>query len=164
MLQIIVERSMDSALLRCSGRLVAGDGVLRLHEAVLCQADKRSVQLDLLGVESIDAAGLGLLVFFHTLGCVAGFELQLRNPVRRVRELLKLTALDSVLEIQPADEAELQLSAASSGDGYFGGTFRRPIPMTKTKSFHIPRAPTLDPLRGNGREIARSRWKWVCDA
>jgi anti-sigma B factor antagonist len=119
MLQIVVDRSMDSALLRCSGRLVAGGGVLRLREAVLCQTDKRSVQLDLLGVEIIDAGGLGLLVFFHTLGCVAGFELQLRNPSRRVRELLKLTGLDSVLEIQPADEVELQLSAASSGGRQF---------------------------------------------
>ena len=139
MLQIAVERSMDSALLRCSGRLVAGDGVLRLREAVLCQADKRSVQLDLLGVEIIDAAGLGLLVFFHTLGCVAGFELQLRNPVRRVRELLKLTGLDSVLEIQATDEAELQLSAASSGDGYFGGNFRRTVPILMSEETNAKR-------------------------
>jgi hypothetical protein len=47
MLQIVVEQSMDSALLHCSGRLVAGKEVSRLREAVVCQVEKRSVQLDL---------------------------------------------------------------------------------------------------------------------
>jgi len=137
MLQIVVERSMDSALLCCSGRLVAGEEVLRLREAVMCHADKRSVELDLVGVETIDAAGLGLLVSLHTLGCLVGFELQVRNPVRRVRSLLKLTRLESVLEIQPPDEVELQLSAGARvpskagtrenrrGSGYYERNFLR---------------------------------------
>jgi anti-anti-sigma factor len=114
MLQFVVEQSMDSTLLRCSGRIVAGEEVLRLRQAVMYQADKRNVQLDLAGVETIDAAGLGLLASLHTLGHVVGFELQVRNPVRRVRGLLKLTRLESVLEIQPADGVELPLSAADS--------------------------------------------------
>jgi anti-anti-sigma factor len=107
MLHIVVEQSMDSALLRCSGRLVAGDEVLRLREAVMCQSDKRSVHLDLAGVEAIDAAGLGLLVSLHTLGYVVGFGLQVQNPVPWVRTLLKLTRLDSVLDIHPPNEGEL---------------------------------------------------------
>lgn len=160
MLQIVVEHYMDSALLRCSGRLVVGEEVLRLREAVMCQADKRSVQLDLAGVETIDAAGLGLLVSLHTVGCVVGFELQVRNPVRRVRALLNLTGLESVLEIQPPNEVELQRRVgASTSDGYFGGSFKG-----RTKSCHGPRALALDPLRGRASEIARSRWKSVCDA
>jgi anti-sigma B factor antagonist len=160
MLRIVVERSMDSALLRCSGRLVAGEEVLRLREAVMCQADKRSVQLDLAGVETVDAAGLGLLVSLHSLGRVVGFELQVRHPVRRVCALLKLTGLESVLEIQPPNEVELPLSAgASSNGGDFGGNFKG-----RTKSFHGPRALALDPLPGSGSENARSRRKWVCDA
>jgi len=119
MLQIVVDRSMDSALLRCSGRLVAGEEVLRLREIVMCQADKRSVQLDFAGVETIDAAGLGLLVSLHTLGRVVGFELQVRNCVRRVRALLKLTGLEPVLLIQAPNRVESHLSVGASGsDGY----------------------------------------------
>jgi anti-anti-sigma factor len=118
MLQIVVEQSMDSALLHCSGRLVAGKEVSRLREAVMCQVEKRSVQLDLAGVEGIDAAGLGLLVSLHTLGCVVGFELQVRNPVRRVRKLLELTRLDSVLGIIPLDERELPVRASASQTPY----------------------------------------------
>lgn len=107
MLQILVERSLDSALLRCSGRLVAGEEILRLREAVICEADKCRVQLDIAEVEAIDAAGLGVLVSLYTLGCVVGFEFQVRNPIRRVRKLLELTRLDSVLGVLPLHERKV---------------------------------------------------------
>ena len=112
MLAIVVEQSMDSAVLRCSGRLVAGNELLRLREAVMCLAHKRSVQLNLAGVEAVDAAGLGLLISLHTLGHLVGFKLQVRNPVRRVCELLKLTRLESVLEISRSDKTEERGQAA----------------------------------------------------
>jgi len=115
MLDIVVEQFMDSVLLRCCGRLVAGKELVRLRKAVMCQVDKRSVQLDLAGIEAVDAAGLGLLVSLHTLGSVVGFGFQVRNPVPRVRTLLKLTRLESVLDIDPSDEAELMLSADACG-------------------------------------------------
>jgi len=105
-LAIVVQQFPDSAVLRLSGRLVAGEEVLRLRQAVLCLAHKRSVQLNLAGVEAIDAAGLGLLISLYTLGHEVGFKLQVRNPVRRVYELLKLTRLESVLDIPPSDETE----------------------------------------------------------
>jgi anti-anti-sigma factor len=116
MLRIVVEQSMNSAVVRCSGRLVAGEEVLRLREAVMCLTDKRRVQLDLAGVVAIDAAGLGLLISLHTLGHVLGFKLQVRSPVRRVCELLKLTRLESVLDIPPSDQTEVQSSAGASGN------------------------------------------------
>jgi len=121
MLQIVVEVSMDSALLRCSGRLVAGEEVVRLREAVMCHVDTSTVQLDLAGLKTIDAAGLGLLVSLHTLGCVVGFRLQVRNPARRVRALLKLTRLDSVLEIRSAIGGGTATARHSSGDRYVVG-------------------------------------------
>ena len=99
MLRIIVERSTDTAILRCAGRIVTGKEVDTLKNALVCQADKRVVLLDLAGVEAIDAAGLGLLVFLQNLAYAAGFELQVTNPTRRVRELLELTRLDLVLAI-----------------------------------------------------------------
>jgi len=116
MLRIVVEQSMDGAVLRCFGRLVAGKEALRLREAVMCRADKRSVQLDLAGVETIDAAGLGLLISLHTLGQVVGFKLQIRNPVPRVCELLKLTRLESVLDIPASEETEVRSTAGTSGN------------------------------------------------
>ena len=106
MLELLVEHLADSAILDCVGRIIAGDEVRRLRNAVTCQADKRVVLLDLAGVDRIDAAGLGLLVSLQTLGYAVGFELQLKNLHRRVRELLELTGLDPVLEIVPSDHVD----------------------------------------------------------
>jgi anti-anti-sigma factor len=78
--------------------MVAGDEADVLKAAVMRQASRRVVLLDLAGVETMDAAGLGLLIFLQTTGYAVGFELQLTNPTRRVRELLELTRLDSVFE------------------------------------------------------------------
>jgi anti-anti-sigma factor len=106
MLERLVERHADTAILHCVGRIVAGDEVRRLRNLVMCQADKRVVLLDLAGVDRIDAAGLGLLVSLQTLGYAVGFELQLLDPQPLVRELLELTGLDSVLEIVPSDDVQ----------------------------------------------------------
>ena len=69
----------------------------------MCHTHKQVVLLDLSGVDMIDAAGLGVLVFVQTLGCVVGFDLKLMNPTAQVRELLEITRLNSVLEISSED-------------------------------------------------------------
>jgi len=138
MLRIVVERSMHTAALRCSGRIVFGTGICILRDAVMCEADKRIVLLDLAGVEAIDAAGLGLLAFLHAMGYAVGFTLQLVNPIRRVRELLELTRLDSVLEITLSDETETQSSIGATGaGGHFRMNFERPI-LIKDESMSQP--------------------------
>ena len=45
----------------------------------------------------------------------------MKNPVPRVRELVELTGLDSVLQISLSDETEVQSSLSS------GGNFESPI-------------------------------------
>jgi anti-sigma B factor antagonist len=114
MLQILVERSIDSAILRCFGRIVAGNEAHVLKDAVVCQGDKRVVTLDLAGVDIIDAGGLGVFVFLHRLGYMVGFELQLANPTDRVRDLLELTRLDSVFTIF-SDQVQFALPQDAAG-------------------------------------------------
>jgi anti-anti-sigma factor len=106
MLSIETEHSADTVTLRCLGRIVAGAEAELLQDAVVGLADQRVITLDLGGVERIDAAGLGLLAFFQALGCAVGYELQLANPAPRVREVLGLTRLNSVLEVSGSEEAE----------------------------------------------------------
>jgi len=117
MLRIVVERSSDTALLRCIGRIVAGDEARALRDSVMCQADKRVVVLDLSEVDVADAAGLGVLVFTQTLASLVGFNLKVLNPSERVRELLAITGLDSVVEIsyseEPATHFNYDIAAAS---------------------------------------------------
>lgn len=110
MLRIIAEHVADTTTLRCFGRIVAGAEADSLKDAVACEADKSIVVLDLSGVEAIDARSLGLFVFLRTLGYALGFELQFTNPAPRVREVLDLTRLDSLLELPHSEGAGARIS------------------------------------------------------
>src|SRR5262249_43304373 len=83
----------DTVILRCHGRLVRGE-----ESALLCAAVRhhgRHLVLDLAGVAAIDAAGIGALVALQA----AGVYLKLMNPTEPVREILRLTGMESVFEI-----------------------------------------------------------------
>lgn len=110
MLRIVTEHLADATILRCFGRVVAGVEAESLKDAVASEAEKRLVVVDLAGVDAIDARGLGLLVFLQTLGYALGFDLQFKNPVPRVRDVLDMTRLNSVLEITSSESAEEPIS------------------------------------------------------
>jgi len=100
MLTVTIKDSEDGVVLQCKGRIVRGD-----ETAVLCAAvgqRRRNVTLDLTGVDAIDAAGIGSLVALQA----AGIYLKLLNPTEQVREVLKVTHVDSILEICEFQTAE----------------------------------------------------------
>jgi anti-anti-sigma factor len=100
MLTVTTECLGDVVILRCTGRIVRGQ-----ETAVLCaavQQHQRHLVLDLSGVDAIDAAGVGLLVSLQA----AGIYLQLVNPSKQVREVLRVTQLESVFEICESQSTE----------------------------------------------------------
>ena len=93
MLTINVETISEVVVVRCSGRIVCGQ-----ETSLLCsvmQQESRNVVLDLTEVDAIDAAGVGALLSLQA----AGVYLKLLNPSRPVREMLKVTRLNSIFEI-----------------------------------------------------------------
>ncbi len=93
MLTINVERISEVVVVRCSGRIVCGQ-----ETSLLCsvmQQESRNVVLDLTEVDAIDAAGVGALLSLEA----AGVYLKLLDPSRPVREMLKVTRLNSIFEI-----------------------------------------------------------------
>jgi anti-anti-sigma factor len=93
MLTVKIENLGEIATLHCAGRIVCGDETAILCAAV--QRGQRHVVLDLTNVEAVDAAGIGALVSLQA----AGVYLTLMNPSEQVREILKVTNLDSIFEI-----------------------------------------------------------------
>jgi anti-anti-sigma factor len=92
-LTVIVQKLEDAVVLRCQGRIRRGD-----ETAILCKAVQhqgQDVSLDLSRVDTIDGAGMGALVSLQA----AGIYLRLMNPTEQVRELLRITKLNSVFEI-----------------------------------------------------------------
>src|SRR5919108_4718280 len=107
MLTVSIQDTGDAVVLRCAGRIVAGENIRLLRDAVMCQVDKHLVVLDLTEVDAIDAAGLGLFIFLQTLAVVAGNELKLMHLTERTQELLAITKLDSVFGTRTSGDAQL---------------------------------------------------------
>jgi anti-anti-sigma factor len=103
---VTIENFGDQAVLRCSGRITAGEGTRTLRDALMCQVDSRYVVLDLAAVNAIDAAGLGLLIFLQTLAHVAGFKLSLINPTKQTRELLAIMKLERLFDIRSSEKLQ----------------------------------------------------------
>ncbi len=100
MLTVTVQNLGDVVILQCLGRIVRGEETAILCSAV--QQNGRNVILDLRRVDAIDAAGIGLLVSLQA----AGIYLKLMNPTEQVREILRVTGLESVFEICESQSTE----------------------------------------------------------
>src|SRR2546428_9799487 len=96
----------DAAVLDISGRITLGQGNVILRDIVRDLADKghKRIVLNLAEVQYIDSSGVGELVKAHTTIKNQGGELKLTNLNKRVHDLLHMTRLSAVFDIQK-DEA-----------------------------------------------------------
>lgn len=100
MLNVSIEESGKNVILRCVGQIARG-----YETALLCAAisqSDRNIVVDLSQVDAIDAAGVGAFVALQA----AGVYLRMLNPGKAIREVLRLTKLDSVFEIFSAPEKQ----------------------------------------------------------
>jgi anti-sigma B factor antagonist len=106
MLTTDIEQKGSTTVVRCVGRIVVGEELSQLRDAVLCELDKQTIVLDLRAVEVIDAGGLGLLVFLYTCAHGLGTELKLGARSAQVENVLRLTKLNLVLRLCPDAEID----------------------------------------------------------
>ena len=94
-LTVEIDRAPGEAVVRLSGRLVAGvTDVLYLEVRGLIPQTKRIV-LDLTDLTHMDSMGLGTLVRLYVSARAAGCDLELVNLGKRIRQLLGMTNLMS---------------------------------------------------------------------
>src|SRR5437763_164106 len=98
MLRVEVEQFQNTVTLRCSGRLVQGEGLEQLRGTAMSQTAKHLI-LDLSDVSSIDAGGLGELVELRQWAIDSARTFTVLNPSERVRELVVATNLQFVLDV-----------------------------------------------------------------
>ncbi len=96
----------DVTVLDISGRITLGEGNVMLREVVRGLIDKgsRKIVLNLGEVQYVDSSGVGELVKTHTTVRNQGGQLRLVNLNKRVNDLLQMTRLASVFDIE-RDEA-----------------------------------------------------------
>lgn len=93
-------------VLEVHGRIMLGGGNIVLRDAVqdLLSRGSTRILLNMSEVEHIDSAGLGELVRSHTSLRKLGGELKLLNPSAKIRDMLKMSMLHTVFDVQN-DEA-----------------------------------------------------------
>ncbi len=104
----------DITVLDISGRITLGEGNVMLREIVreLTDNGHKKIVLNLGEVNYVDSSGMGELVKTHTTVRNQGGQLRLVNLNKRINDLLQMTRLSAVFDID-ADEA----SAVSSLKG-----------------------------------------------
>lgn len=82
-------------ILDLQGKLMIGEGDVMLREKVesLVDAGHRRIVLDLADVPYVDSAGLGEIVRCYTALSRKNGRLKLRNPSKRIHDLLSVTKL-----------------------------------------------------------------------
>ena len=103
-MDLVVDRSEGAVRLAVSGEL----DLAHAHDLkaaglqALDDPDCKALVLDLSGVAFIDSTGIGVLVDLKNAAEPRRTPLSLREPSRRVREVLELTAMDTVFPIDPS--------------------------------------------------------------
>ena len=110
------KQSNDVAVLQCAGRIVRGEAIHFLKDAVVSLKKPRVIVLDLTEVTILDGGGLGMLVFLHRWTRDQGIQLKLVNPSIFVREMLDRTRLSCVFNISSVDDAVEILCTANQVD------------------------------------------------
>ena len=115
-MQTAIRQIQDIVVIDVSGRITAGEGNVALREIIrdLMEKGSRKILLNLHGVGYVDSSGLGELVGTYSSVRNHGGHMKLVNPSKRVHDLLQMTRLSAVLEIQ-ADEARAVQSFSNPG-------------------------------------------------
>jgi anti-sigma B factor antagonist len=113
----------DAVAVDVVGKIALGENSGQLRETIrtIMEAGKKHIVLNLAGVDFIDSSGLGELVRTHASVRSHGGQLKLANPSKHVHDLLKMTKIDRVLDVEQDEASALnsfepgQTSAQTAG-------------------------------------------------
>lgn len=100
----------DVAIVDVTGRITLSDGSAALREAIrnVIDGGMKKILLNLHGVGYIDSSGLGELVGTYSSVRNQGGQVKLVNPSKRVQDLLQMTRLSMVFDVQMDEASAIQ--------------------------------------------------------
>ncbi len=106
-------------ILDVSGRITLGEGNVMLREIVndLAEKGNNRIVLNLGEVVYVDSSGVGELVKAHTTIRNKGGVLKLANLNQRVHDLLQMTRLSSVFDIEKDEASALKAFGTEASEG-----------------------------------------------
>jgi anti-sigma B factor antagonist len=98
------------AIVDFSGKITLGEGsaVLRKIVRELLESGNRKILLNLADVDYIDSSGIGELVSAYTAVRNADGEMKLLQLTRRVHDILQITRLFTVFDVQSDEETAVR--------------------------------------------------------
>ncbi len=103
-------RKVDGVvIIDLSGRITLGEGAVVLRDTVkeISSRGEKKILLNLGDVTYIDSSGIGELVSAFTSVKNAGGELKLLNLTKKVHDLLQITKLYTVFDVQDSEASAL---------------------------------------------------------
>ncbi|HTS37623.1 MAG TPA: STAS domain-containing protein [Candidatus Solibacter sp.] len=109
-MQTTLRQVGEVAIITITGRITSGQSSLELRQTVRSLLDNNTdrILIDLHGVGYVDSAGLGELVRTYTTVKNAGGQVRIVSPSKRVSDLLQMTRLASVFDVQPDEATAIQ--------------------------------------------------------
>jgi anti-sigma B factor antagonist len=109
-MQTVTRQVGGVTVLDISGRITLGEGNVILREIVrdLAEKGRKAIVLNLGEVQYIDSSGVGELVKAHTTIRNQGGQLKLTNLNKRVHDLLEMTRLSAVFDIQKDETSAIE--------------------------------------------------------
>ena len=100
----------DVAIIDFSGKITLGEGSSMLRHTIrdLIDNGQRKIVLNLYDVDYIDSSGIGELVSGYTTVRNAEGEMKLLHLTKRVHDLLQITRLFTVFDVQSDEESALR--------------------------------------------------------
>jgi len=106
----------DVAIVDFSGQITLGEGSATLRRMIreIVAMGHRKIILNLSDVDYIDSAGIGELVSAYTSVHNAHGDLKLMNLSRRLRDIIQITRLYTLFDVQTDEETALHSFKAAS--------------------------------------------------
>lgn len=103
-------REGDVTVIRCEGRITLGlaTNTLRNLMREALEGGAKKLLVDFSGATQLDSTGIGELVGALSLANEKGAELKLAAMPPKIRELLRITRLDTVFDVRESCEEALK--------------------------------------------------------
>ncbi len=100
----------DVTIVDFSGKITLGEGSATLRKTIreLAEGGEKKILLSLYDVDYIDSSGIGELVSAYTTVRNAGGELKLLHLTKRVHDILQITRLFTVFDVQTEESAAVR--------------------------------------------------------
>ena len=103
-LSITVRETAGVTVLQLSGAIVFGIQTLAEQVRQLQAENKRKILLNLAQLDYVDSSGLGELITALTIMKRVGGQLKLSNAGNFLREILRITKMQNILELYDTEE------------------------------------------------------------